>query len=257
MSWTKRSGLDWVALVLDPERGLDASAEREARLCIAGWQHFARKYRLDFRAELGAEDLSEVGEIGEVLFALGGLGFPVSRVRGWTQGTWEGRRCYGFHALDATEAGSIFQLRFTATRLAREFPDVVQHRLLDTGSSLARTWHPRRDDYRVYSPPEPPRPAPRQRGRIGRMAAEALDKFFKPIPRQLHTDRLKFAKEVALAGDRCGVDLFRYPWAVKGSWLVTWKSDGTSGDGHPQRAKFMDHLTELATCLEQTPSKTR
>lgn len=230
--------------------GLDPAAEREARAALAGWQQFARKYRLAFRAELQPEDLG--GEISEVLDSLGLLGFPVARVRGWTHGVWGGRQHFGFSALDATAAGSIYQLRCSAVRLQRIGPDVVQHRLLDGDSAMAGNWHPHRARYETVVLAEPPRPRPRQRGRIGRFTADALDRFFRPVPRRLHTDDPAYAATVAAAAEAAGLDLFRWSWASKDGWLVIWKSDGTGADTHLQRARFMDFLPALADCLDRT-----
>jgi len=243
------SGIDWAGAVLGSESGLDPAAEREARAALAGWQQFARKYRLAFRAELHSEDLD--GETAEVLASLGRLGFPVARVRGWTQGTWGDRSCFGFCALDATAAGSIYQLRCNAVRLRKLGPDLVQHRLLDGDSAMAATWHPNRGRYKTIALPDLPRPQPRQRGRIGRFTADALDRFFRPVSRQLHTDDPVYAAAVAAAAERDGLDLFRWTWAAKDGWLVVWKSDGTGGDGHQQRARFMDFLPALADCLDR------
>jgi hypothetical protein len=234
------------------ESGLDPAAEREARAALAGWQQFARKYRLAFRAELQAEDLG--GETAEVLDSLGRLGFPVARVRGWTHGVWGGRPSFAFSALDATAAGSIYQLRCNAVRLRQNGPDVVQHRLLDGDSSMAANWHPHRARYQAIVLPDPPRPQTRQRGRIGRFTADALDRFFRPVPRRFHTDDPAYATTVAAAAEAAGLDLFRWSWAAKYGWLVAWKSDGTGADTHQQRARFMDFLPALADCLDRTRS---
>lgn len=234
------------------ESGLDLAAEREARAALAGWQQFARKYRLAFRAELQAEDLG--GETAEVLDSLGRLGFPVARVRGWTHGVWGGRPSFAFSALDATAAGSIYQLRCNAVRLRQNGPDVVQHRLLDGDSSMAANWHPHRARYQAIVLPDPPRPQTRQRGRIGRFTADALDRFFRPVPRRLHTDDPAYATTAAAAAEAAGLDLFRWSWAAKDGWLVAWKSDGTGADTHQQRARFMDFLPALADCLDRTRS---
>jgi hypothetical protein len=172
-------------------------------------------------------------------------------VRGWTQGAWDDRTTFGFCALDATAAGSIYQLRCNAVRLRRIGPDLVQHRLLDGDSSMAGTWHPNRERYRVVALPELPRPQPRQRGRIGRLTADALDRFFRPVPRQLHTEDPSYGAAVAAAAEAAGLDLFRWSWAAKDGWLVTWKSDGNGADNHMQRARFMDYLASLADCLDR------
>lgn len=234
--------------VLETRSGLDPAAEREARAALAGWQQFARKHRLAFRAELQPEDLG--GETAEVLDALGRLGFPVAQVRGWTHGEWGGRPGFGFSALDATAAGSFYQLRCHAVRLRGGGPDVVQHRLLDGDSSMAGTWHPRRTRYSTVVLPDPPRPPSRERGRIGRFTADALDRFFRPVPRQLHTDDPGFAKALAAAAEAEGLDLFHWSWAAKGGWLVAWKSDGTGADTHQLRARFMEFPPALADCYE-------
>ncbi|MFG3338832.1 hypothetical protein [Glycomyces sp. NPDC048151] len=239
--------------VLDTGTGLAPAAEREARAALAGWQQFARKYRLAFRAELQPEDLG--GETAEVLDALGRLGFPVARVRGWTHGVWGGRPGYGFSALDATAAGSIYQLRCQAVRLRRNGPDVVQHRLLDGDAAMAANWHPHRARYTTVVLPDLPRPQPRQRGRIGRFTADALDRFFRPVPRQLHTDDPVHAGAVAAAAELAGLDLFRWSWAAKDGWLVTWKSDGTGADTHQQRTRFMDFVPALADCLDSAAAE--
>jgi hypothetical protein len=237
-------GLDWAGLVLD--RGLDAAAEREARAAVAGWQQFARRYRLDFRAELEPEDRG--GEPDEVLSALGGLGFPVAQVRGWTRGAWDGRDCFGFCAVDATAAGSRYHLRFAAARLRRDRPDVVQHRLLDGDSTMAAAWHPQRHRYAVVTLAEPPRPQVRHRGRLG----QAVDRFFRTAPRRLHTPDPRFAEALATEAETAGLDLFRWSWAAKGGWLTAWRSDTTDGDDHHKRARFMDFLPALADCIERT-----
>jgi hypothetical protein len=244
-----RSGAERAGAVLETETRLDPAAEREARAALAGWQQFARKYRLAFRAELHSEDLG--GETSVVLDSLGRLGFPVAHVRGWTHGVWGDRPAFGFSALDATAAGSIYQLRCNAVRLRSAGPDVVQHRLLDGDSSMAGNWHPRRARYKTVALPDLPRPQPRQRGRIGRFTADALDRFFRPVPRQLHTDDPACAVSVAAAAEAAGLDLFRWSWAAKEGWLVTWKSDGTGADTHHQRARFMDFLPALADCFDR------
>jgi hypothetical protein len=243
------SGTGWAGAAIEAGSGLDPAAEREARAALAGWQQFARKYRLAFRAELQSEDLG--GETAAVLDSLGGLGFPVARVRGWTQGVWGGRPSFGFSALDATAAGSMYQLRCNAVRLRRIGPDLVQHRLLDGDSSMAGNWHPNRARYVTLALPDLPRPQPRQRGRIGRFTADALDRFFRPVPRKLHTDDPALAATVAAAAEAAGLDLFRWSWAAKDGWLVVWKSDGTGADTHLQRTRFMDFTPALADCLDR------
>lgn len=243
------SGTDRAGAVLQPGAGLDPAAEREARAALAGWQQFARKYRLAFRAELQPEDLG--GETGQVLNALGALGLPVAHVRGWTHGSWSDRPAFGFSALDATAAGSIYQLRCNAVRLRIAGPHVVQHRLLDGDAAMAGTWHPHRARYRPVALPDLPRQQPRRRGRIGRFTADALDRFFRPVPRHLHTDDPARAASVAAAAEAAGLDLFRWSWAAKEGWLVAWKSDGTGADSHHQRARFMDFLPALADCFDR------
>ncbi|GAA1669518.1 hypothetical protein GCM10009830_14130 [Glycomyces endophyticus] len=238
--------MDWAGVVLD--RGLGAAAERDARTAVVGWQQFARRYRLEFRAELEAADCG--GETADVLSALGGLGFPVARVRGWTRGAWDGRPCFGFCAVDATAAGSLYHLRFNAARLRRDRPDAVQHRLLDGDSAMASAWHPERHRYTAYALPEPPRPQPRHRGRLG----QAVERLFRPAPQRLHTTDPRFAEALAAEAERTGLDLFRWSWAAKGGWLTAWRSDTAAGDDHRARARFMDFLPALADCIERTES---
>ncbi|WP_205323995.1 hypothetical protein [Glycomyces sp. YM15] len=248
MGQVGQSGTELAGAALKAAGGLEPAAEREARSALAGWQQFARKYRLAFRAELQPEDLG--GQTAEVLDSLGRLGIPVARARGWLHGVWEGRQSFGFSALDATAAGSIYQLRCNAVRLRRIGPDVVQHRLLDGDSSMAGNWHRHRARYEPVVLPDPPRPPSRQRGRIGRFTADALDRFFRPVPRRLHTDDPAYAAAVAAAAEGAGLDLFRWSWAAKDGWLAVWKSDGTGADTHHQRARFMDFAPALADCLD-------
>ncbi|MDA1358064.1 hypothetical protein O1R50_00400 [Glycomyces luteolus] len=249
MGQVGQSGTGWAGAAIESASGLDPAAEREARAALAGWQQFARKYRLAFRAELQSEDLG--GETAEVLDSLGRLGIPVARVRGWMYGAWGGRPSFGFSALDATAAGSIYQLRCNAMRLRRLGPDVVQHRLLDGDASMAGNWHPNRARYTTLVLPDLPRPQARPRGRIGRFTADALDRFFRPVPRQLHTDDPAYAAKVAATAEAAGLDLFRWSWAAKDGWLAVWKSDGNGADTHLQRARFMDFLPALADCLDK------
>ncbi|RRS01989.1 hypothetical protein [Glycomyces terrestris] len=244
MGQVGHGGIDWAGVVLD--RGRDAATEREGRAAVAGWQRFARRYRLEFRAELEPEDCD--GETAEVLTALGALGFPVACVRGWTRGAWDGRTSFGFCAVDATAAGSRYQLRFNAAPLRLDRPDTVQHRLLDGDSALAATWHPERHRYAAVALTEPPRPQARHRGRLG----QAVDRLFRPVPRRLHTADPRFAAALAAEADRSGLDLFRWSWAAKGGWLTTWRSDAAPGDDDRSRARFMDFLPALAACLERT-----
>lgn len=243
--------IDRASAPLDPRRGLDPAAEREERAVLAGWERFARRHGLAFRAEPDRDP-----EAAAVLGELGLLGVPVARVRGWTRGPWRGRETFGFCTFDATAVGSIYRLRCHAVRLRRDCPDVVQHRLLDGDRSMGRRWHPRGDRYAKVTPPAPPSARPRPRGRFARFTADAVDRYFRPAPRQLHTDDPVFATAVAALAARDGLDLFQWSWAAKDGWLVAWKSDAAGGEGGQQRARFMDFLPALAGRLEQAPMTT-